>query len=1102
MSRLIISSLACLTLSAALHAEVPSNELWANPYVEEQGSIVGHQRPYFNNRPLYGDHGSSVTLAGDRPHIRFANKPNVFGCMTLAVQRGNVARWLHECTDVTSRYQPGRMQWEIRDPAFAGLTIMLDLVPMAVMEGFAVRLTTQGAQAGDRLIWAFGGSTSTSDASRVFDPVVLEQNKQEMPPLSPVLQQRFLPDDCKDDRVEMLADRFILTTSGAVRHVIGRCTQGDLRVADASAWAEPAKLTESSAAKLPLACGVLDLAASKEKIYWAVEALGAEVRTSKACDDPAAAYAAALMRVAAQAEKIVVKTPDARLNAAVAAASYALDSTFYPPVYVHGAMAWNIPFPGWRSIYGATAFGWHENVKAQARYYIASQNHDTTARVAQATPWRLLCTQSKESRFHGRGRILQDAGPYNFQTQFFDQLVHAWRWTGDKELETLLREALELHLEWQKDCFDPDDDGLYEGYINTWPTDSVWYNGGGTAEESAYAFAGHQAAADMARRAGDAVAATRHVAQANKIRAALLDQLWLTRKGYVAQYREQGGLRRVHDDSWLGAIFIPIETGLLDANHAVQSLYYTEWGLQRERMPFGGSRCWMSNWVPSTWSVREMYPGDNYALALAYFRSGQAAEGWDILQGNFLESMYYGVVPGGLACSNSGTDFSDIVSTFCRTVVEGLFGYRPDYPNGVVHLAPQFPTDWKTASMATADVNLKMEGGTDVQQWTVELTQAARMALDVPLHARKITSVEVNGQPAQWTTAPGFGCTVVRVEVASSRKAQVVVKFEPAPASPAAITQSAEVKRPIDVAAGIEPILELLDPQAALTDPRLADGRVTATVAANPGHHLLQARVQVGDLPQWRLFKLRVDDPAAVAAEAAKRVDNIPSNATWDTCDIGARLNADVRTIYQQKYESPRPKTCSVSIGSDGYSPWTFTYWKTPAPAIDLSNVPNLLDKNGALRTPQGVPFAWPAGDRNIAFASLWDNWPRTVSVPVGKAGGAVWFLVCGTTNPMQCRIANARLRMTYADGVTEDLDIVPPLNFWSLCPLGPRDYNYKRDAFALPATPPAIVQLGGNCRAIVLNARLRPGVDLKEVTLEALSQEVVIGLMGVTIMK
>jgi hypothetical protein len=45
------------------------------------------------------------------------------------------------------------------------------------------------------------------------------------------------------------------------------------------------------------------------------------------------------------------------------------------------------------------------------------------------------------------------------------------------------------------------------------------------------------------------------------------------------------------------------------------------------------------------------------------------------------------------------------------------------------------------------------------------------------------------------------------------------------------------------------------------------------------------------------------------------------------------------------------------------------------------------------------------------------------------------------------------------------------------------------------------MVQLGINCRAMVLNRKLRPGVKLESVTLETLSQEVVIGLMGVSLM-
>jgi hypothetical protein len=174
---------------------------------------------------------------------------------------------------------------------------------------------------------------------------------------------------------------------------------------------------------------------------------------------------------------------------------------------------------------------------------------------------------------------------------------------------------------------------------------------------------------------------------------------------------------------------------------------------------------------------------------------------------------------------------------------------------------------------------------------------------------------------------------------------------------------------------------------------------------------------------------------------------------------------------------------------------------KMSTPAVKLNNVASLTDGHGNILAGAGVPFPAPAAGKNIAFTSLWDNWPHQISVPVNKSGKAIWFLVCGTTNPMEVRISNAQLRMTYADGVVEKLDLVPPFNFWTLCPLSGNDYDYKRDAFSLPKVPPTTVQLGMNCRAILLPWKLRPGVALKDVTLECLSNEVVIGLMGATVM-
>ena len=60
---------------------------------------------------------------------------------------------------------------------------------------------------------------------------------------------------------------------------------------------------------------------------------------------------------------------------------------------------------------------------------------------------------------------------------------------------------------------------------------------------------------------------------------------------------------------------------------------------------------------------------------------------------------------------------------------------------------------------------------------------------------------------------------------------------------------------------------------------------------------------------------------------------------------------------------------------------------------------------------------------------------------------------------------------------------------------------EYKINSFCLPKDQPATVQLGNNCRAMLLNLRLRPGITLDRVELETLSPEVIIGLMGVTVM-
>ena len=104
----------------------------------------------------------------------------------------------------------------------------------------------------------------------------------------------------------------------------------------------------------------------------------------------------------------------------------------------------------------------------------------------------------------------------------------------------------------------------------------------------------------------------------------------------------------MHKDPWLYSIFLPIDVELVNNEKAIGSLYYTQWALKNDRMPAGGRRVWASNWVPGIFSVREMYPSDNYHLALAYFLSGMANDGWDKMKGTFYEGAFNGNVPGDL----------------------------------------------------------------------------------------------------------------------------------------------------------------------------------------------------------------------------------------------------------------------------------------------------------------------------------------------------------------------------------------------------------------------------------------------------------------------
>ena len=258
--------------------------------------------------------------------------------------------------------------------------------------------------------------------------------------------------------------------------------------------------------------------------------------------------------------------------------------------------------------------------------------------------------------------------------------------------------------------------------------------------------------------------------------------------------------------------------------------------------------------------------------------------------------------------------------------------------------------------------------------------------------------------------------------------------------------------------------------------------------------------------------------------------------------NMDAAFNSNVSDIFKNKYVSPRSPYTTLCVPTQGIGDWCST--KRTA-NIDDTKLRSMV-KNGVLtldlRQENGVAnehgdsklisFRSPAEGKNIAYTSLWDNYPDSISIPLkGKASHA-YLMMAGSTNPMQFDMANGVIIVEYVDGTTDELELHSPSNW---CPIE-QDFLENAKAFPIPSPRPyrvglstgvvsrhlfrelngskenksfadmpefkkAISEIDGGA-AILLDMPLNPKKKLRNLKLKVLSNEVVIGLMGITLQK
>ena len=233
----------------------------------------------------------------------------------------------------------------------------------------------------------------------------------------------------------------------------------------------------------------------------------------------------------------------------------------------------------------------------------------------------------------------------------------------------------------------------------------------------------------------------------------------------------------------------------------------------------------------------------------------------------------------------------------------------------------------------------------------------------------------------------------------------------------------------------------------------------------------------------------------------------------FHTQNIARHFNANVADIFRNKYLSPRPQTTTLQIPVQGIGEWCH-----PQMTAEINDsVFRTLIRNGEFMVA-GVPFQSPAEGQNIVFTSLWDNYPDAIEIALKGRAESAYLLLAGSTNHMQSRIDNGQVMITYTDHSVDTLALRNPENW---CPIE-QDYYVDGQAFKAPELRPYRVCLSNGVvsrnlgqtlniqgvygreipggAAQMLRMRLNPEKELKSLTIRTLSNDVVIGLMAVTL--
>lgn len=778
--------------------------------------------------------------------------------------------------------------------------------------------------------------------------------------------------------------------------------------------------------------------------------------------------------------RIKFSTPDPYLNTLGSALVLAADGVWDGNTWLHGAIGWRMPLAGWRAGYLGDVLGWNDRAVKHFDAYASSQVTDVPVTMpgAQLDP---KCNNARAlkkwgTEMYSTGYICRNPNRndqmhhYDMNLNYIDELLWHFQYDADTAYMRKMWPVIKRHLAWEKLNFDSDNDHLYDAYCCIWASDALYYSDGAVTHSSAYNYRGNLLAAKIAEKIGEDAEPYRREAEA--IRKAMNERLWLEGKD----------------------AYIPNPTDIMTGKRTVTPNHWAEYqdkmGHQRKH---ADAALW-SVYTPIDCGVgnpSQMYEATRYVTShiphIDVEIAGQEHSDYQVISTS--DWLPY-------AWSIHNVASAEIMHTALAYFEAGncVEGYRLMKSNIMDQMyLGQSPANFGQINYYdAARGECYRDFGDNVGISSRTLIQGFFGIVPQALDGKCIIR-------------PGFPLSWDSCEV---KTPYLSYKYKKVANDKAIITVSQHFSCPLQMVARIN------GAKGEYTDYAGTTAQEQTFLVDIPQNAEEKSVLPSHDNAVGTTLSASGSDAMTPESLGLKGITSAGKNARM--VDMSKAFNANVTDIFRNEYVSPRPTSTTLQIPVQGIGEWCHP---TYCPEITDSVFRSLA--KGDRFEVEGIPFATPQHGNNIAFTSLWDNYPSSLTIKVKSQKASVaHILLAGSTNHMQTHIDNALIIARYNDGTSDTLRLIPPFNY---CPIE-QDYYVDGKAFQTVEPRPVRICFGtgtvsrdlGTALSIkpdevygreipggaaqMLSMPLCPTKKLQSFSLVPVANDIVVGIMGITL--